>query len=337
MTLPSLPELPTELAMELATEQDTDLLTPPTVPDASSTPSRYRAGFVAIVGRPNVGKSTLMNALLGQKVAITSNRVQTTRTRIRGVLTMPGKGQIVFLDTPGFSKPLDKLGEFLTQEARFALEEAEVFLFVVDGSGMAGKGDQWLAEQLRATGRFVLLIVNKVDQVAEVERRKVIRQSYQALFEGYELWDDLTVSAKTGKRLSELPKKLLRRLPHGPAIYDEEQVTDQRMRDIAEEMIREKAMRFTADELPHSIAIRIEKYDESDPECTRITAVLYVEHTSQKGMLIGKGGQMIKKIGEAARKEIEEMADSKIFLDLTVKVKENWRKDPQFLREMGLS
>lgn len=297
----------------------------------------YRAGFVAIVGRPNVGKSTLMNALLGQKVAITSPRVQTTRFRIRGVLSLPGRGQIVFLDTPGVTKAKDKLGEFLTSEAQQALTDADCFLFVADGSEEAGKGDHWLAEQVKATGKFVMVVINKVDVVKDKAKRDTIKASYLALFEGYPQWDYLTVSATTGKRLGELPKLLVRHLPPGQAIYDEDTLTDMHLRDIAQEMIREKAMRFTEEELPHSIAAVIERFDESDPACIRITATLYVDQKSQKGMVIGKQGQMIKRIGQAARQDIETLVDTPVFLDLNVKVKENWRKDPAFLERLGLS
>jgi GTPase len=302
-----------------------------------SKPPMHRAGFIAIVGRPNVGKSTLLNALLGQKVAITSPRVQTTRHRIRGVLTLEGRGQIVFLDTPGISKPMDKLGEFLSHEAEQALNDADSFLLVVDGSLPMGKGDQWLAEQLKATGKFIFLLINKIDRVKEKEHREKLRNTYLTLFEEYPTWDYLTVSAITGKRLQDLPRLLLKRLPEAPPIYAEDDLTDQRIRDIAQEMIREKAMLLTEDELPHGIAVFIEKYDESDPDCTRIYAIVYVDQKSQKGMVIGKNGQMIKQIGQAARKDIEELVENKVFLDLQVKVKENWRRDLQFLKLLGLS
>jgi GTPase len=297
----------------------------------------FRAGFVAILGRPNVGKSTLMNALLGQKVAITSPRVQTTRFRIRGILTFPERGQIVFLDTPGFSKPLDKLGEFLTDEGHQALKEADQFLFVVDASTAAGSGDAWLAEQLKATGRYIVLALNKVDLVKDKEKRDTLKKSYLDLFDEYENWGYLTVSALTGKRLKDLGQLLLKHLPVGEAIYDEDELTDQRIRDIAQEMIREKAMRLTEDELPHSIAVLIEKFDETDPTCTRIYATLYVDHKSQKGMVIGKSGQMIKQIGSEARLEMATLIETPIYLELNVKVKENWRKDTQFLKQLGLA
>lgn len=297
----------------------------------------YRAGFIAIVGRPNVGKSTLMNRLLGQKVAITSSRVQTTRQRIRGILTLPKRGQLVFLDTPGFSKPLDELGEYLTTEAKQALEDADALVMVADATLPAGPGERWLAEQVQATGKFVLLVLNKIDRVPNETTRNAHVQSYLDLFEDKTRIGHLSVSALTGKRVNRLPALLLPHVPPGPPIYDEDDITDQRMRDIAQEMIREKAMRFTEEELPHSIAVMIDRFDESDAACTRIAATLYVDQTSQKGMVIGKGGQMIKKIGQAARKEIEEMVQNHVHLELNVKVKANWRKDPQFLKLLGLS
>jgi GTPase len=297
--------------------------------------AKFKAGSVAIVGRPNVGKSTLLNAILGQKIAITSSRVQTTRFRIRGVLSGP-QGQIVFVDTPGFSKALDKLGEFITQEAFDGLKQAEAVVFVVDGSVPCGRGDSWLAEALQKTGLYVLLLINKIDSVQSAQR-DLHKAQYCKLFETYKTWDFLTVSAKTGKRLSEVSKTLLRHLPEGTPLYDEDTVTDLNMRAIAQEMIREKVMTLTEDELPHSIAVWIEQFDESDPACIKIEAILYVDQTSQKGMVIGKQGQMIKQIGQAARKDIEEMVEAQVFLNLQVKVKQNWRRDAEFLAMVGLS
>jgi GTP-binding protein Era len=297
----------------------------------------YRSGFIAIIGRPNVGKSTLMNALLGQKIAVTSPRVQTTRTRIKGVLTVDGRGQIVFLDTPGFSKALDSMGECLTREAEQAMEEADGYLLVVDGSEPCGRGDVWLAERLKAAGKWTLIIVNKTDLIKDKAVRDANRDSYLRLFEGYPTWNFLTVSAKTGRRIQEVPKLLLKHLPQGEPIFDEDAVTDQRIRDIAQEIIREKLMRFTEDELPHSVAVLIELFDESNPACIKIEANFYVDKTSQKGMVIGKQGQMLKKIGEAARKDIEELVEGKVFLSLQVKVKPKWREDKPFLKLLGLS
>jgi GTP-binding protein Era len=298
----------------------------------------FRSGFVGIIGRPNVGKSTLLNRLVGQKIAITSPVVQTTRHRIKGVITRP-QGQIVFLDTPGFTKPMDKMGEYSTNEGLAVLSEADAFMFVVDGSAPAGKGDQWLAEQLRKTGKFVLLLMNKSDQNhgKTDEVITAIGKSYEHLFEGYDTLKVLRISAQTGKNVERVVDLVLRQLPEGPPYYDDEQVTDQRLRELSAEIIREKILLNTREELPHSVAIALESFDESDPKCTRIAATLYVDQKSQKPMLIGKGGEMIKRIGMQARQEIEELVENAVFLDLNVKVRQNWRKDPQFLKSLGLA
>jgi GTP-binding protein Era len=299
---------------------------------------RSRSGFVALLGRPNVGKSTLLNRMVGQKIAIESPVAQTTRHRIKGVVTLP-KGQLVFLDTPGFSKPLDQLGEYLTQESFAALSEADAFVMVVDGTQAPGKGDAWVAEQIRKTGKFVVLVLNKSDLMkGDPSQKKAQGEAYAALFEGYETVKVLSASAKTGKNVPEILEALVRKMPRGPLYYPEDALTDQRMREISAEIIREKVLLSTQEEIPHSVAVGIERFEE-DPTrgMTSIYATLYVDQKSQKGMLIGKGGQMIKKIGSEARKDLEAMMEGPVFLELTVKVKENWRKDPQFLMSLGLA
>ncbi len=296
----------------------------------------FRSGFVGLVGRPNVGKSTLLNRLVGQKVAITSHVPQTTRHRIKGVVTIPNTGQIVLLDTPGFSKPLDELGNFLNAEGNAALNEADAFMVVVDLNQMAGKGDAWVLEQVKATGKFIFLVLNKLDQVGKDEKKKARhRKSYLDLMEGYPTFQSVMVSARTGKQCNQITKHLLRQLPEGPAYYDEDALTDQRLREMSAEIIREKVMRLMQDELPHSVAVMIDKFDESNPERTRIEATLVVDQDSQKGMVIGKGGQMIKTIGTDARKDIETLIGGDCFLGLNVVVKKNWRKDPKFLKQLG--
>jgi GTPase len=294
----------------------------------------FRSGYVAIVGRPNVGKSTLLNALLGQKIAITSPKVQTTRHRLRGVLTLGHRGQIVFVDTPGISKPIDALGEFISHEAQQGLAESDVVVLVVDASCDPGQGDAWLAQQIQALKKPTLLVLNKQDQVKDATTREARRAAYQALF-GEKDIKTVGLSAKTGKQLQSLPKLILSELPEGPLLYDEETVTDQSIRHLAQELIREQAMRLTEEELPHRIAVMIERFDESQPHTVAIDATLYVDQPSQKGMLIGKGGQMIRQIGESARKEIEPLVERPVYLALTVKVKPNWRKDPVFLADLG--
>jgi GTP-binding protein Era len=285
-----------------------------------------------------MGKSTLLNRLIGQKVAITSHVAQTTRHRIKGIITEP-EGQVVLLDTPGFSKPLDQLGTYLSQEAEAALSEADALMMVVDLSMMPGKGDEWVAEQLQKTGKFILLVMNKMDLVKtklEIKRQREL--AYRHLFSGYTHWDSISVSARTGKNMAELPQLLISKMPEGPAYYGEDAVTDQRMREIAAEMIREKVLRLTQEEIPHSVAVGIETFEEdAEKKLTRIKATLYVDQPSQKGILIGKAGQMIKQIGVDARKDLEKLTDMQVFLELNVKVKHNWRKDAQFLQSLGLA
>lgn len=297
----------------------------------------FRSGFVALLGRPNVGKSTLLNRLVGQKIAITSPVAQTTRHRIKGVVTTE-KGQIVFLDTPGFSKPLDRLGNYLTDESKAALNEADLFIMVVEAMQPPGKGDQWVAEQIRATGKLVLLLVNKSD-ILKNKPVKLLehRKQYADLFQGYPSVKVFSVSAKTGKNLKEVVETIIRKLPEGPAYYPEDSVTDQRLREISAEIIREKVLLNTREEIPHSVAVGIEVFDESRPEIVHIEATLYVDQKSQKGILIGHEGSMIKTIGIQARHEIEDMLEQHVHLALQVKLKENWRKDRAFLKSLGLA
>lgn len=295
----------------------------------------FKSGFVAILGRPNVGKSTLLNRMVGEKIAITSPVAQTTRHRIKGVITTP-RGQVIFLDTPGFSKPLDQLGEYLTQEGQAALSEADCFLMLVDMSHPPGKGDQWVADQIKGTGKFVVLALNKSDLVGKAEKREALREEYQQLFAGYDNLSVLNISAKTGKNVERITDILIRKLPEGPAYYDSEALTDQRIREIAAEIIREKILLNTQEEIPHSVAVGIDKFEEL-PERTSIYSTLFVDQKSQKGILIGKKGGMIKKIGSEARQDIETLLDQPVYLDLNVKVRENWRKDARFLQSLGLA
>lgn len=297
----------------------------------------FRSGFVALLGRPNVGKSTLLNRLVGQKIAITSPVSQTTRHRIKGVVTNE-KGQVIFLDTPGFSKPLDRLGNYLTDESLAALSEADLFVMVVDVSQPPGKGDAWVAEQLKETGKFVLLVVNKIDTLknkpAKLQEHRAL---YGDLFKSYTHHKVLSISAKTGKHMAELIDMVIRKLPEGPAYYPEDAVTDQRLREITAEIIREKVLLNTREEIPHSVAVGIESFDETDPDIVRIDATLYVDQKSQKGILIGHEGSMIKTIGTEARLEIETLLEQKVHLALNVKIRENWRKDIKFLKSLGLA
>jgi GTP-binding protein Era len=297
----------------------------------------FRSGFVALMGRPNVGKSTLLNRLVGQKIAITSPVAQTTRHRIKGVVTSE-KGQIVFLDTPGFSKPLDKLGNYISDESMAALNEADVFVLVVDASEPPGRGDVWVANQIKETGKFAVLVLNKIDALKNKPSRLIEhRLLYSNLFENYPNSRVISLSAKTGKNIAELTEAVIRKLPEGPMYYPEEAVTDQRLREITAEIVREKVLLNTREEIPHSVAVGIESFDESDPALIRIDAVLYVDQKSQKGILIGTGGSMIKTIGMQAREEIEELLEQKVHLALNVKIRENWRKDTGFLKSLGMA
>lgn len=290
-----------------------------------------RSGFTAIIGRPNVGKSTLLNQILGQKIVIATDKAQTTRKRIKGIYTTD-KGQIVFIDTPGVHKPLNKLGEFLLDEAKVAVPDADLILFLVDGSEPAGKGDKWIAENLLQTDTPVIIVMNKVDKVKKLEKVEENLITYKLLFE--KNYPIVKISAKTGRNIDTLIKNIYKYLPEGDLLYPEDVVTEETMRDVTEEVIREKILLNTSDEIPHSVAVKVENYQETD-EIDRIYAVIYCEHKSQKGILIGKGGSLLKKIGTEARLELEKIVEKKVFLSLEVKVDKDWRKKQSSLRNFG--
>ena len=292
----------------------------------------YKSGFVTIIGRPNVGKSTLLNKIVGQKIVITSDKAQTTRERLRGIFTSE-KGQIVFVDTPGVHKPLNKLGEFLLVEAKLAVPDADVILFMVDGKEPAGAGDKWIAKNILQTDIPIILVVNKVDTIKNVAERDLNVVTYRELFDNLKI-PVVKVSAKTGRNIDTLIKNIYAKLPEGIAMYDEDEVTDQNMREIAKEIIREKILRLTQDEIPHSVAVKVDLFEEKKT-LTKISATIFVEQDSQKLIVVGKQGQMIKKIGEYARVELENMIGRKVFLDLFVKVKKNWRKKEDNLKNLG--
>lgn len=291
----------------------------------------YKFGYTAIIGRPNVGKSTILNRLIGQKIAIATNKAQTTRHRINGILTTD-EAQIVFIDTPGIHKPLDKLGECLVDEAKSAIPDVDLVLFVVDGSTSAGRGDKWIAENiLKSYKGEMIIVVNKYDLVKDVKKREENLLTYKLLFE--KNYPCVKISAKTGRNFDTLITNITRKLPKGEKIYNEEEITDETMRDIARELIREKILLYTHDEVPHSVAVIIESYEETE-KIDKISAQIIVEQETQKGILIGKNGSMLKKIGTEARKEIEFTADKKVFLELQVKVVKNWRKKSKELDSM---
>lgn len=290
-----------------------------------------KSGFVAIIGRPNVGKSTLLNQILGQKIVITTDKAQTTRKRIKGIYTNK-EGQIVFVDTPGVHKPLNKLGEFLLDEARIAVPDADVILFLVDGSESAGKGDKWIAQHLLQTKIPIVIVMNKVDKVKKPEKVEENLLSYKTLFE--ENLPVVRISAKTGRNIDTLMNNIFKKLPEGEALYPEDVVTEETMRDVTEEIIREKILLNTSDEIPHSVAVKVTNYQEKE-EIDKIYATIYCEQKSQKGILIGKGGSLLKKIGTEARLELEKIVEKKVYLQLEVKVEKDWRKKQNILKNFG--
>lgn len=290
-----------------------------------------KSGFVAIVGRPNVGKSTLLNQILGQKIVIATDKAQTTRKRIKGILTKP-EGQIVFIDTPGIHKPLNKLGEFLMDEAKFAIPDADLIIFLVDGSEPAGKGDKWIVNNVLQTEIPILIVMNKVDKTKNLNKIEENLLTYKTLFE--KNYPVIRLSAKTGRNIDTLLKNIYKNLPEGELLYPEEVVTEETMRSITEEIIREKILLNTSDEIPHSTAVKVVEYREEE-NIDKIYAVIYCEQKSQKGILIGKGGALLKTIGMQSRLELEKIADKKVFLSLEVKVEKDWRKKDNALKNFG--
>lgn len=291
-----------------------------------------KCGFVTIIGRPNVGKSTLLNQLLGQKIVIATDKAQTTRKRIKGILT-DEHGQIIFIDTPGVHRPLNKLGKFLLDEAKIAVPDADLILFLVDGSEQAGKGDRWIVENILSQVTIpIILVMNKLDKIKNQQKVEENLMSYKMLFnENIPL---VRISAKTGRNKDTLLSNILKKLPDGDKLYPDDVVTDETMRSVAEEIVREKILLNTSDEIPHSVAIKIEKYEEND-NIDRIFATIYCEQKSQKGILIGKNGSLLKKIGTEARLELEKIVDKKVFLGLEVKIEKDWRKNDRVLKNFG--
>lgn len=290
-----------------------------------------KSGFTAIIGRPNVGKSTLLNQILGQKIVIATDKAQTTRKRIKGIYTT-GEGQIVFIDTPGVHKPLNKLGDFLLDEAKFAVPDADLIIFLVDGSEPAGKGDKWIAQNLLQIDIPIIIAMNKVDKTKKMEKIEENLLTYKTLFE--KNYPVVKISAKTGRNIDTLIKNIYKYLPEGDLLYPEDVVTEETMRDVTEEVIREKILLNSSDEIPHSVAVKVDRYQEND-DIDRIYATIYCETKSQKGILIGKGGNFLKKIGTEARIELEKITEKKVFLALEVKVEKDWRKKQNSLKNFG--
>jgi GTP-binding protein Era len=298
-----------------------------------AAPSEFRSGFVAIIGRPNVGKSTLMNYLIGQKVAITSPVAQTTRNRLRGILTRP-EAQIIFVDTPGIHKPHHALGEVLVKTAIASINAVDQVLFVVDGSVPLGKGDRFIAEILGRSQTPIVLGLNKIDLApAHTDQRTAIDTSYRTLAKE-QAWPCEVFSALTGKGLDPLLRSLMQTLPNGPYYYPPDLITDQPERFIMGELIREQILQLTREEVPHSVAVMIDRVQE-DAKITRILATIHVERPSQKAILIGKGGTMMKEIGSEARQQIQKLILGKVYLELFVKVQPKWRESNLRLAEFG--
>lgn len=289
----------------------------------------YKSGFVTLIGRPNVGKSTLMNRLIGQKIAITSNKPQTTRNRIQTVLTTE-EGQIVFVDTPGIHKAKNKLGDYMVNIAERTLEQVDVILWLVEPSTFIGAGERHIIEQLKRVKTPVILVINKTDTVKREEVLLFI-DTYRKELDFQEI---VPVSALKGDNTESLVQCIFKYLPYGPAFYDEDTITDQPMRQIVAELIREKALRCLDEEIPHGVAVSIESMKYRKHICD-IEATIICERDSHKGMIIGKGGQMLKKIGSLARPEIEELLEQKVNLQLWVKVKKDWRDSDFLLKNFG--
>ena len=290
-----------------------------------------KSGFVTLIGRPNVGKSTLMNHLIGQKIAITSDKPQTTRNRIQTVYT-DDRGQIIFLDTPGIHKAKNKLGEYMVNVAEHTLKEVDVILWLVEPATFIGAGERHIAEQLKNVKTPVILVINKIDTVKNQDEILTFIAAYKDVCDFAEF---VPLSALKDKNTDLLTELIFKYLPYGPQFYDEDTVTDQPMRQIASELIREKALRLLDDEIPHGIAVTIEKMKERRGGLIDIEASIVCERESHKGIIIGKGGSMLKRIGIEARKEIESMMDTQVNLQLWVKVRKEWRDNELYMKNYG--
>ncbi|MHB9034432.1 MAG: GTPase Era [Anaerolineae bacterium] len=293
----------------------------------NAVPPGYRSGFVAIVGKPNVGKSTLLNAWVGLKIAAVSPKPQTTRNRLLGILTQPDS-QVIFIDTPGIHEPRTKLGDFMVTTALNALREADIVLFLVDGSLPPNKADEAIAGYCSKLQTPVILVLNKADL-------HVNPDIYKAYIDLGTWHSTASVSALTGAGCADLLQSVIQLLPEGPRYYPEEQSTDQQERFIAAELVREKALLLLEQEVPHSIAVMVDEYKERENGDVFIAATILCEKESHKGIIIGKGGARLKQIGKQARLELEELLQTRVYLELWVKVRANWRQDSQILRDLG--
>ncbi|MBO7743829.1 GTPase Era [Paenibacillus sp. MWE-103] len=301
-----------------------------TTTGSKGSKEKYRSGFVAIVGRPNVGKSTLINEVIGQKIAIMSDKPQTTRNKIHGVYTTD-RSQIVFLDTPGIHKPTSKLGDFMVKSAIGTLGEVDAALFLIDVSEGLGGGDRFIIEALKKVNTPVFLVMNKIDKIEPDALLPLIVQ-YKELYDFAEV---IPISALQGNNVNTLLKVLGDYLPEGPQYYPADQVTDHPEQFVCAELVREKILHLTREEVPHSIAVAIEDMRVQDNGVVYIGAVIFVERDSQKGIVIGKQGALLKQVGKEARRDIETLLGSRVFLELWVKVKKDWRNQDRVLKDLG--
>jgi GTP-binding protein Era len=291
----------------------------------------FRSGFVTVIGRPNAGKSTLLNQLLGQKVLIMSDKPQTTRNKIHCILTEE-RGQVIFLDTPGIHKPKHKLGEFMVDSALESLREVDLILYMVDATAEFGGGEEYILENLKNVKTPCILLLNKIDLIEKDKLLKLIK-NFSSLRDFLAI---IPISAKTGENKEDLLNVIFKEMPEGPMYYPEDEVTDQPERFIMAELVREKVLQLTRDEVPHSIAVLVESVEEKKT-LVKVRAVVVVERDSQKGIIIGQGGSLLKEIGRLARLDIETLLGSKVFLELFVKVEKDWRNRGISLREFGYS
>lgn len=296
------------------------------------TNNGYKSGFISIIGRPNVGKSTFLNRVIGQKIAIMSDKPQTTRNKVQGVLTTDDS-QMIFIDTPGIHKPKHKLGDFMLKVSKNTLREVDVIMFMVNAEQKIGKGDEFILEMLAGNPTPVFLVINKIDAIHPDELIGII-ESYK---ERYDFAEIVPISALQGNNVENLLVTLRKYLPEGPQYYPADQVTDHPERFIISELIREKVLHLTREEIPHSIAVVIDKIrrDEENDDKIRVAATIIVERDSQKGIVIGKRGALLKEVGTRARKDIEMLLGSKVYLELWVKVQKDWRNKSTHLRDFG--
>lgn len=290
----------------------------------------FKSGFVSIIGRPNVGKSTFMNKVLGQKIAIMSDKPQTTRNKIQGVYTTDDS-QMIFIDTPGIHKPKHQLGEHMMKVARNTLRETEVILFLVNVSEELGRGDEFIIDMLQNTKTPIVLVMNKIDLV---HPDKLIQQ-IEVYKDKLDFSDIVPISALQGNNIEKLLQVIEGYLPEGPMYYPADRVTDHPEHFIVSELIREKALHLTSQEIPHAIGVEIDRMKADEKGTVHVSATIYVERNSQKGMVIGKNGKMLKEIGKLARADIENLLGSKVFLEVWVKVQKDWRNKTQFIRSLG--